>query len=376
MLRSVVICPDQKLSTSLQDALSEVRSVAIVRTLDHYPNHMDLVRFLRATAPQVVFLGIESRQHALELAEWIEGQQPGTQIIVINRDSDADALLEVMRAGIREFLAEPFDPGALQEALHRVELILDRKPATIESTDSVFSFLPAKAGVGASTLAVNASVAAAEICETKVLLMDFDLTCGIVGFMLRIDAQHSIVSAAEHALDMDEVQWQNIVTQRALGKLDVLPAGRMSPGFRIESNQIHHLLDFARRNYQAICLDLSGMMEKYSIEVLRESKRIFLVCTPEVPSLHLAREKLVYLRSLDLADRVSILLNRAHKRSLIPTSEVESVLGLPVFLSFPNDYEAVHAALTAGKSIKANSDLGKKCRSLAESMMASQLVTA
>jgi len=376
MLRSVVICPDQQLNTSLHDALREVRSVAVVRTLNHYPNHMDLVRFLRATAPQVVFLGIESRQHALELAEWIEGQQPGTQIIVINRDSDADALLEVMRAGIREFLSEPFDSGALKEALRRVELILDRKPAAIESTDSVFSFLPAKAGVGASTLAVNASVAAAEICETKVLLMDFDLTCGMVGFMLRIDSQHSIVSAAEHALEMDEVQWENIVTQRAQGKLDVLPAGRMSPGFRIEPNQIHHLLDFARRNYQAICLDLSGMMEKYSVEVLRESKRIFLVCTPEVPSLHLAREKLVYLRSLDLADRVSVLLNRAHKRSLIPTNEVESVLGLPVFLSFPNDYEAVHQALTAGKSIKAGSDLGKKCRSLAESMMASHLVTA
>jgi pilus assembly protein CpaE len=157
MLRSVVICPDQQLSTSLQNALREIRSVAIVRTLDHYPNHMDLVRFLRASAPQVVFLGIESRQQALELAEWIEGQQPGTQLIVVSRGNDADALLEVMRAGIREFLSEPFDPDTLRASLRRVELILDRKPATIESTDSVFAFLPAKAGVGASTLAVSTS---------------------------------------------------------------------------------------------------------------------------------------------------------------------------------------------------------------------------
>jgi pilus assembly protein CpaE len=207
MLRSVVICPDQQLSTSLQDALRETRSVGVVPTLDRYPNHVE--RFLRASVPQVVFRGIESRQHALELAEWIEGQQPGRQILSWSATTTIPARCsEVMRAGIREFLSEPFDPDTLREALRRVELILDRKPATIEATDSVFAFLPAKAGVGASTLAVNSSVAAAEICETKVLLMDFDLTSGIVGFILRIDSPHSIVSAAELALEMDEVQWE------------------------------------------------------------------------------------------------------------------------------------------------------------------------
>jgi len=324
---SVVISPDQQLSASLQDALREMRSVAIVRTLDQYPNHMELGRFLRASAPQVVFLGIDSRHKALELAEWIEGQQPGTQIIVVSRGNDPDALLEVMRAGIREFLSEPFELERLRESLRRVELILDRKPAAIESTDSVFAFLPAKAGVGASTLAVNASVAAAEICETKVLPMDFDLTCGMVSFMLRIDSPHSIVSAAELALEMDELQWEK--------HRDPARAGQAGcPASRPDVARVSHRTQpdsppagLRAPELSGHLLDLSGMMEKYSVEVLRESKRIFLVCTPEVPSLHLAREKLVYLRSLDLADRVSILLNRAHERSLIPTSEVESVLG-------------------------------------------------
>jgi hypothetical protein len=59
-------------------------------------------------------------------------------------------------------------------------------------------------------------------------------------------------------------------------------------------------LSFARRQYSTICVDLSGMMERYSVEVLHEAKQVFLVATSELPVLHLAREKLAFLRSQDL----------------------------------------------------------------------------
>ena len=81
----------------------------------------------------------------------------------------------------------------------------------------------------------------------------------------------------------------------SIENLDVLHAGRLNPDFRIEPAQIRHMMDFMRRNYQALCFDLSGNLEKYSLEIMHESKKIFLVCTPEIPSLHLAREKYLYL---------------------------------------------------------------------------------
>src|SRR5205814_7896976 len=60
MLRSVIICPDQKLGTELMEALAATQRVEVVRTLDHYPNDVALARFLRAAAPEVVFLSVES----------------------------------------------------------------------------------------------------------------------------------------------------------------------------------------------------------------------------------------------------------------------------------------------------------------------------
>ena len=59
---------------------------------------------------------------------------------------DPQTLLETMRAGIREFLAPPFEPRPLAEMLFRIEETLEQRPVMIESTDSLFAFLPAKAG--------------------------------------------------------------------------------------------------------------------------------------------------------------------------------------------------------------------------------------
>jgi len=62
---------------------------------------------------------------------------------------------------------------------------------------------------------------------------------------------------------------------------------------------IRELEAFLGRCYSTLCFDLSGNLERYSLEFMSESKRILMVCTPEVASLHMAREKLSFLRTID-----------------------------------------------------------------------------
>jgi pilus assembly protein CpaE len=366
MLRGVIICSDQDLSADLQDALQNNRRLGVLRTLEGYPGELDLARFLRATAPEIVFLGMGIVRQALAVAASIEAQSPGTQIVAFNRSIQPDIMMETMRAGIREFLALPFEPEAIEQMIDRVAGILERKPPSIESTDRVLAFLPSKPGVGCSTIALNTAIMLAQLPDTKTLIADFDLNCGMVAFMLQLEATHSVVAAVENAHQMDETLWPKLVT--SLGELDVLPAGKLAPGFRIEARQITYLMDFVRRHYKAVCLDLSGILEKFSVELLHEAKEIFLVCTAEVPSLHLAREKLQFLRGLELDSRVRVLLNRAQRHGLMSVSEIEKVLGAPVYMSFPNDYIGVHKALTQGKHVSPASELGAGFHALAEAI--------
>lgn len=367
MLRGLVICPDSELAERLQEVLAATNLVTIVRDLDHYPPPEDLMRYVRAQAPQLVFLSAESSPHAIEIVRFLEEHAPGLQVVAMGNNLEPRVLLEIMRAGIREFLAAPFDLGQFRESMSRVAEMVQKRPALLETTEHVYTFVPSKQGVGASTVALNAAVSLSRVMKDEVLLMDLDLTSGILGFMLKLGVGHSVVEAAENAQNLDDSLWSQLVN--SIHGLDVLQAGRLNPSYRIEASQIRSLIDFARRHYKVICLDLSGNLERYSVESMMESKKIFLVVTPEIPSLHLAREKLSFLASLELTDRVSVLLNRSQKRSLITNEQIEGLLGMPIAMNLSNDYQGVHRALQAGRAVESASELGKQFTTLANTIL-------
>jgi len=118
-----------------------------------------------------------------------------------------------------------------------------------------------------------------------------------------------------------------------------------------------------------VCVDLSGNLERYSLEIIRDSQQVFLVCTPEVPSLHLTREKLAFLKTMELDTRVSVVLNRVSKQSLLTTQQVQDVLGVPVMHSFINDYVVVNKATTSGEFVDPKSKLGRQFEELASTLL-------
>jgi pilus assembly protein CpaE len=367
MLRGVIICPNRDLREQAEKTLGDIGGLSLIRTIDHYPNAADLARFLRAQGPNVVFLSVESVKQALATHEELESTCPGIQVVAIERTCDPQVLLEVMRAGLREFLTPPFERSLLTESLRRLQDTLEKKPVASEATDLLYSFLPSKAGVGTSTIALTTAVALSKIENTRTFLGDFDLSSGMIRFMLKLENAYSVIDAAERSADIDEQFWPQLVTK--MGSLDILHAGKLNPNFRLDPIQMRNLLNFVRRNYRVICADLSGNLERYSAELMYESKRIFLVCTPEIPSLHLAREKYQYLQSLDLGGRVSILLNRCQKRPVISPAQIEDLLGLPVQMTFPNDYQCVTRALAVGRHVDLASELGRQCGALAQTML-------
>jgi pilus assembly protein CpaE len=366
MLRGILISPDTDLNARFQQVLQELGLIALTRVLDTYPKSLELVRYVRTHAPQVVFVGTDSIARALEIVQATEKHTPGVQIVALGRSSNQDVLRELMRAGVREYASLPFNKQAVGEILLRIGEVLQANPVEITRTDKVFSFLPSKPGVGTSTIALNATLALTAAADTRVLLSDFDLNSGIVQFMLNLDNEYGVTDAAHRAFEMDETLWPQMVT--TIHKLDVLHAGRLDPQFRIEPSQLRHLFEFIRRYYQILCFDMSGNLEQYSLEIMHESEKVFLVCTPELPSLHLARQKYAYLRQMDLHDRVIVLLNRYHKDSLLTLQQIEQLMGLPIKLTFPNDYQGVHRALTLGRKVESSSPLGKQFQVLAEMM--------
>ena len=367
MLTSIVISPQADRTGELSAALSEFGLVRILRTYRQYPSDDELGRFLQIAGPAIVFLGTEDRERALRLALAIDRAGTGAQVVVLGNTCQPDVLVESMQAGVREFLSMPLDPERLTEAVWRIAEVLERKPLAFKSTDAVFSFLPAKPGDGASTVALNVCSSIARQSPGKTLLADFDLNLGMVSFLLKITNGRSVIDALGIADRMEDVVWDNLVLKR--DGMDVLCSGRLEPSNEIDLSAADKVLHFARRSYSSICLDLSGSMEPFSLGLLGQSREIFLVCTSDIPSLHFAQAKAQFLRESGFADRTSLVINRSENLNQFSIGELEKLLGLRVRFSLQNDPRRVSNAMLAGTSVDPKSVLGRQFETLAKSIV-------
>ena len=137
-LNSIIISLDHELGRRLTAALEATGQVEVARTLDHYPTALELVRTLRALATEVVFIDFESLKQGLEIVHVLEADGSQRQIVGFQSRSDAAVLRETMRAGVREFLTDPFEPRAVLETVESVKKQLHQRPTVYESTNPIF----------------------------------------------------------------------------------------------------------------------------------------------------------------------------------------------------------------------------------------------
>lgn len=301
------------------------------------------------------------------MAAAIEAHDPSLQIIALGHGQYQTVPIELVNAGAREYLELPLKPLAVSEAVERRSMFLNRIPNYLQRTLGTFySFLPAKAGVGASLLAANVSSLVSSEHAKSTLLTDFDAGSGTVAFRYRLEQPHSVSEALARAEQLDDEMWSSLVVRHK--QLDILPSD-LKQVVDIQSSRLIALLDYIRSKYQIGVFDLSGNLEPHTFDLMHDSQILYLVCTQELDCLHLARGKADILRKLNLDDRVRVLVNRFRKDHPLSQSHIEDLLELKVEMVFPNDYKSAEASIVSGTSLDPLSPLGNSLR-----LFASELV--
>lgn len=96
------------------------------------------------------------------------------------------------------------------------------------------------------------------------------------------------------------------------------------------------------------------------MELLRCSRRILLVSTTELASVHMAREKLQFLSTMDLLPRVTALLTQCHDAPAPSVPETQAYLGVPIEGVFDFGEKKVRKSLAEGSLIDAKTNLGRQ----------------
>ena len=108
MLRTIIIGPDAKQAQQLEKAVSALANeVTVCRVLTNYPDESELTRTLRAHAPEAIFISFEHVEAAAKVITGVLTEAEDVQFVAYHRSCDAATLREIMRAGVRELVAEP-----------------------------------------------------------------------------------------------------------------------------------------------------------------------------------------------------------------------------------------------------------------------------
>jgi pilus assembly protein CpaE len=358
-LATILISPNRELAQQFLATVPQSRAFQILADLKTYPPQQTLEIRARQLKPHVLLLDLATDlAAATELVRYATALTPPLQVVGLHTHNDSTAVLQSLRAGAIEFLYAPFDLATQREAVARLRrLIVADKPVESEA-GHVVGFASSKPGSGASTIATQTAFSLQRLTGKRILLADFDLTGGTIGFYLKLSHNYSLVDALQHTEHMDMALWNSLTVN--YGGVDILPAPAAPYAEGIDSARLQVLIEHVRRLYDWVILDLPANFNRTSLMAVSECERAYLVSTAELPSLHLTRKALTLLEQLGFPkDRFQVLVNRVDRRTDIGTGDMEKLFGCPVHASLPNDYFSLHRVVTLGQPLGGDSDLGK-----------------
>jgi pilus assembly protein CpaE len=365
VLTALSIVPNRELAGQFSLAVEHTRAFQIVAELKQYPSPQTLEMRLRQTKPDVILLDLATDLDvACELIRSVLALNHPTHVVGLHVRNDSDAILRSLRMGATEFLYAPFDAQIQTEAITRLRRLLQPSPAEDVQPGSLIVFSSVKPGSGASTLAAQTAFALRRTTSQRVLLADFDLMGGIIGFYLKLTNTKSLLDALQFADHPSDTPWPSLVATS--DGVDILPAPETPHTGAIDAARLHAVLEHARMNYDWIVIDLPVIFQRLSLMTISESDHAFLVSTSELPSLHLARKAVNLLDQLGFPkDRFQIMVNRINRRDEIGGSDIEKLFNCSVNSRIPNDYFSLHRAVTLGQPVDGHCELGKAIEGLA-----------
>lgn len=351
MLNAVLFSLDPGLAALVRSIADQSIEFALERLVDTQPTGFEISRTLSTSNPDAVLLEVADLDRDIVYARAIHMANPRLPIVAITATDISHELSLNPDCGISEVLLWPFTVVEVEDTLQRaVRGTADAHHAKL------FAFLPGKAGSGTSTTVMNTAGMLAGQLKKRVLVMEADLHSGLFSTILDAKPRRSIRDALHQAKTLEVTDWDRCLV-RAAG-VDYLVTDTAVkepiPGW----SDYYQLLQFVLPRYDLVLVDLPEVVNPATAETVRTAEAVYLVTTPELPSLSLARQRCQELAHWGVEDgRLFAILNRWHKHDL-SAIDVEKILRHPVAATIRNDYKMVQRVISESRMLDTDNDLG------------------
>jgi len=297
-----------------------------------------------ATQPVVLIVDLRGQAGIPPAVAILKRNHPTTGVLLVATTLDPALMLEAMRAGVNECVAEPLSVSELQLAIKRLVGNL----ATAAQGDT-FAVIGAKGGVGATTVAVNAATALARAEPGSTLLIDLNVACGDAAVFLGAEPRFSVMDALEHVQRLDAAFFKSLVERTKSGPHLLGASGRPVTG-NFDTARIRALLDFVSRTNRFTVLDVPRS-DTVALDSLDSATKIVLVVNQELATVRTAARMATTLRQRYGQSRLQLVLTRTDRRAEIGHEDVERTVGVEIAHTFPSDYRLALQGMNKGRPL-------------------------
>lgn len=269
---------------------------------------------------------------------------PQSGVVVIARALEPAAMLDAMRMGVSEWVAEPLVIDELETAIRRLA-----RPVLGTVAGRAIAVLGGKGGVGCTTVAVNLATALHRATGEPTLFVDLHMAHGDASVFLGVEPRFSVLDALENIHRLDQTYMKGLVTPTKAG-IDLLAAANRPQHGPIDALRVRALIEFVTTTYPWVVLDCART-DGTLMEALDATSTVVVVANQELATLRSASRLAATTRQRCGAQKVKLAINRYDTESDIGRKDVERVLGGAIAFTFPSDYRASVAALNKGEPL-------------------------
>ncbi len=308
----------------------------------------EAVNAVRKVRPPVVIVGFDGNaEHAIRLGPQISAELPGVTMVALSEKTDPERIRAAMRSGYREFLVLPEDANLLRKAV--------REASTVDVDDGhagqVIAFIGSKGGCGVSFLAINL---AAEISQIEqVCVVDLDFSMGDVAAFLDLQPSSSIQDLMRNLNRLDERMLRGSVAVHP-SKVHVLAQPSELTGAEdVKGDDVLRVMSVAADAYKYVIVDCGGRIDEATLTASSVADLLFIVCTPDVPSVKNAWRRLQLMDRLGVErDAIRLIVNKWEKTTELSQQDIETNLGVPVAATITYDPVNCRKAVNAGRLLR------------------------
>ncbi len=315
---------------------------------------------LRNASPELIFLDLgEDPVVGVRLAQFLADQDPARRFIATGPAMlSPELLLTAMRAGVSEYVPQPVTVEALRTAVEGVVRRFGRAPAagSPRQPGQILAFFSPKGGSGSTTVATNLAIHLHRLTGKRTLLVDLDLELGEIALQLGVEPRFNFVDMIRNFHRMDAELLASFIERHDSGVHLLSAPYHPDKAEVVTGDQIGRILRFLKEHYDYVIVDTSKSFTPPTLATFEQADRIFLVTNVDLPSLRNIKRCLPLIERIvgTRDDAVRLVVNRHQPNNVITLEDIERTLGMKVYWTIANDYDAVIRSINTGIPIILN----------------------